>query len=156
MTNLIHCRAFDVPPDETRLAYREQRDKTRDDIVLMSAQIKAAAAVRMPLIYGVLREESPVVKIGTSTVLPSQASWPGRLVRLGQVRLVAVAPGDRHAERQVHERLASSRIRMDDLPGSGVTEHFRITDEVVEWINETRDAIALDPITADELLGYSA
>lgn len=159
MAHHIHNRAFDVPPDEAYLEDRERRHQVRAEVAALTAQVRAATALKMPLVYGALRKEAPVVKIGTSVILPSRASWPGRLARFGgidQARLVAVMHGDHQTERAVHQRLASARVRMDDLPGTGVTEHFRITDEVVEWINETRVAIGLDPVTSSELLDYSA
>ena len=154
--HLIHSRAFHRPPDEARLAYREQRDRQRAEVALFTAQLRAATALKMPLVYGALRKEAPVVKIGTSRAMPNKYGGGGRFAGgLSSIGLIALMHGSYAEERAVHQRLASARVRMDDLPGTGVTEHFRITDEVVEWINETRVAIGLDPVTAEELRAYS-
>ena len=152
----IHNRAFHRPPDQERLAYREERDRRRADIAKFTAQLRAATALKMPLVYAALRREAPVVKIGTSRAMPDQPTGGGRFAGgLSSVGLVALAHGSYAEERQIHERLAASRIRMDDLPGTGATEHFLITDEVVGWINETRVVLGLDPVTVQELLKYS-
>lgn len=153
----IHSRAFYLPPDEARIAYREERDRRRADIARFTAQLRAATALKMPLVYGALRKEVPVVKIGTSRAMPNQPTGSGRFGgKLSSIGLIALMHGSYAEERAIHHRLAASRVRMDDLPGSGVTEHFLITDEVVDWINETRSAIGLDLVTADELTAYSS
>ena len=156
MPHHIHVRAFLPPPDESRLAYRAERDRRRADIATFTAQLRAATALQLPMVYGILRKEAPVVKIGTSRALPNTADGGGRFAGFGGIALVALTHGAHAEERAIHHRLAASRVRMDDLPGSGVTEHFLITDEVVDWINETRSAIGLDLVTADELTAYSS
>lgn len=157
MATVIHNRAFNMPiTDPDFLAYLEERDRTRAEVALLTAQLRAATELRMPLVYVVLRKEAPVVKIGTSSVLHSTPAGGGRFSGvMGNVRLVAVTPGSYEQEHAIHQRLAASRCRMDELPGTGATEHFEITDDVVAWINEARTAIGLDVVTVEELFTYS-
>ena len=152
----LHNRAFESPRSPEFEEYREQRDAMRAEVRYFTAQMRAATALRMPMVYAVLRKEAPVVKIGTSGIMADTSVGGGRFAgQMSNVRLVAITHGGRDEERAVHELLAASRVRMDDLPGTGVTEHFRITAEVVSWINEARSALGLDPITPDEMYAYS-
>ena len=137
MVHFIHGRAFLPPPDADRLAYREQRDQIRTEVATFSAQIRAAEQLQMRLVYGVLRAEVPVVKIGTTRRI---AGHKGRLRRMPGCSLVAVMAGGYSEEREVHERLARHRVKFV-LTGHGHGEHFVICDDVIEWVNETRHAV---------------
>ena len=119
-----------------------------EDMQRMAVQLRAAKAAGLPLVYAVLRREAPLVKVGFSRNLSGPT---GRLQRMRGCDLVAVQPGGRDVERSIHDRLAGSRVTAD-LPGYGMTEHFRISDEVMEWINEARAAIGLEPMTKAYLL----
>lgn len=149
MVHFIHGRrALLPPPDADRLAYREERDRVRAEIAAFAAQIRAAEQLRMRLVYGVLRAEAPVVKIGTSRRL---AGRPGRLRALPGCSLVAVMAGGYAEEHEVHQRLARHRVKVV-LAGHGHGEHFVICDDVVEWVNETRHAVGVPMLATDALL----
>ena len=144
------CSPFESD-NETRLSPEDL-----NEIQQFTAQIKAATALRIPLVYAVVRREYPAIKIGTSFTLVKQASRTGRLMRFGgvnAVRLVAVTHGGRDVERKIHERLAPSRVTLD-LPGLGHTEHFHFTGDVIAWVNEARAEIGLCPVTEGELLAF--
>jgi len=148
MVQPIHNRAYETPPDAARLAYRESRDQIRSEIATFTAQIRAAEQLQMRLVYGALRVEAPVVKIGTSRRL---AGRTGRLRRMPGCSLIAVMAGGYAEEREVHERLARHRVKVV-LTGHGHGEHFVICDDVVEWVNETRHAVGAPPLATDALL----
>lgn len=147
MRKPIHGRGYEAPPTPQKLAYREARDAARAEIASFAAQIRAAHALQMRLVYGVLRAEAPVIKIGNSYSLAS------RLRKMSGGTLVALAHGGYEEERAVHERLAAHRVRVD-LPGYGFTEHFVLCDEVVEWVNETRRAVDLDPVDLEGIMSH--
>lgn len=126
-----------------------EREQIEFEMERLVAHLKAADAARMPLVYAVLRAEAPVIKIGFTRTLGSRIG--SRLSRMPGARLVAVIPGGRREEMAIHQRLASSRVTMD-LPGDGGSEHFHLTEEVIDWINEARSAIGLDLLTRDYLV----
>lgn len=145
--NVISSRSHDMKillrePDE-------DRNRVRDDMKRMARQLEAATAARIPLVYAVTRAEAPVVKIGFSRHLAGRRG--GRLIRMPGCTLVALMAGGYAEEHAVHERLAAHRVHMD-FPGYGGSEHFWINDDVLAWINETRDVIGLDPLRLDQLL----
>jgi len=123
-----------------------------DDLKVLAVHLRAARAVGMPVVYAALRSEQPVVKIGMSRRLAGRG---GRLSHMPGCSLVAVLAGDRQTESEVHARLAASRTRAE-LPGQGVTEHFHLTDEVMAWVNETRESMSLIPVTLGQMLSFSA
>ena len=125
-----------------------ERDLVNADMARMAHQFRAAAAAGVHLVYAAVRAEAPVVKIGFTRRLTGRG---GRLIRMPGCRLVAVMPGTRRDEMSVHQRLAEARVTID-LPGGGGSEHFEITDDVVDWINETRALIGLDPMERRHLL----
>ena len=158
MTNYAHTRTLrytDRFPKTDAIALDEVgesgSDEAVDDLKALAVQLRAATAARIPVVYGLLRVETPVVKIGFSTHL---ADRTGRKRGFKDSRLVTLTPGGRDEERQVHGRLAEYRLTVD-LPGSGNTEHFQIVQPVVDWINETRTALNLIPVSMDDLLAYS-
>lgn len=128
-----------------------QEPECVDDLKVLAVQLRAATSAGIPVVYAVLRAEAPVVKIGFSRHL---ADRTGRIRRMPGSRLVSVTTGGRAEERAIHERLASSRTCVE-LRGQGATEHFHLTDEVVAWINETREAVNLAPTTLDAMLRFS-
>ena len=144
----IHNRALLPPPDAARLAYREERDRIRAEVAVFTAQIRAAEHLQMRLVYGALRAEVPVVKIGTSRRI---AGRPGRLRRMPGCSLVAIMAGGYAEEREVHERLARHRVKCV-LTGHGHGEHFVVCDDVIEWVNETRHAVGAPLLAVDDIL----
>ena len=125
-----------------------ERDMLAADMARMAQQLQAATAAGMHLVYAAVRAEAPVAKIGFTRRLTGRG---GRLVRMPGCRLVTVMPGTRRDEMAVHQRLEAARVTVD-LPGGGGSEHFELTDDVVDWVNETRALIGLDPIERRHLL----
>lgn len=111
----------------------------REEMRTLAVHLRAAKAARIPLVYAVLRHELPVVKIGVSRNLSGR---DGRLRRMPGCRLVAVVQGGRDVERSIHTLLSESRTTVP-LRGYGTSEHFRLTPEVVDWVNEARSRIGL-------------
>lgn len=140
----MHGSAFHVFTDE-QLAKREASQAARDERLKLAAQIRAAEAAGIRVVYGVQRVEAPLVKIGTSRSLTS------RLRKMPGCRLVAIVAGGYETEREVHARLKPHRV-WADLRGFGYGEHFTICDDVVEWVNETRHTLGLDSVDLAELM----
>jgi hypothetical protein len=145
--NKMHGTAFHVFTDE-QVAQREASQAAHAERLKLAAQIRAAEAVGMRMVYGAVRAELPLVKIGTSRNLSGR---DGRLRRMPGCRLVALQAGGFDVEREVHARLKPHRV-WANLRGFGFGEHFTICDDVVEWVNETRHALGLGSIDIAELM----
>jgi len=104
----------------------------------------------MRMVYGAIRVEAPVVKIGTSSNLSGR---DGRLRRMPGCRLVALQAGGYDVEREVHARLKPHRVLIE-LRGYGYGEHFSLCDDVVEWVNETRHTLGLESVDLSELMSH--
>jgi len=145
----LHGHGFSPFTDEHE-ASRIAKAHIRDDVSRFSAQLRAAEALKMRMVYGALRRERPLVKIGTSFRLTGH---DGRIKRMKGSTLVALTLGGYDVERQVHERLARHRV-WADLPGEGFGEHFTLCADVLGWINETRHAVGLEVLDLRRLMSH--
>ncbi len=147
--NKMHGSAFHVFTEE-QLSQRKASQAAHDERLKLAAQIRAAEAIGMRMVYGAIRVEAPVVKIGTSRNLSGR---DGRLRRMPGCRLVALQAGGYDVEREVHARLKPHRVWIE-LRGYGYGEHFRLCDDVVEWVNETRHTLGLESVDLSELMSH--